>query len=107
MKETDSEYVKLAKQGGRPGECFYVCVWGVGRWCDLVIWTSRCHLSSGHMLLSSVGILLNVIGRPRLPDTAQGADSSGMCCHLWERPTRLCIQQIGIFSGFLLSNTLG
>lgn len=44
VKETDSEYVKLAKQGGRPGECFYVCVWGVGRWCDLVIWTSRCHL---------------------------------------------------------------
>lgn len=31
VKETDSEYVKLAKQGGRPGECFYVCVWGGGQ----------------------------------------------------------------------------
>ena len=29
VKETDSEYVKLAKQGGRPGECFCVCG---GRW---------------------------------------------------------------------------
>lgn len=29
VKETDSEYVKLAKQGGRPGEqCFCVCVGG-------------------------------------------------------------------------------
>lgn len=38
VKETDSEYVKLAKQGGRPGECF--CVWG--RWAGGVT------LSSGH-----------------------------------------------------------
>ena len=29
VKETDSEYVKLAKQGGRPGECF-LCVGGSG-----------------------------------------------------------------------------